>query len=422
MSTLVIAEKAYPQLFKNRLIDMSKIKSNYKKVFNKYGYNDTSKIIVLEELSEHIKTNVIKIKDITKYLISNITNTEISMHNKALYRTFFFRNESYILIPYINDKSEDFINFNNIYISEENTISGTYSTVYLSISSQLNNKMVLLDYVLKLTLYENKNSYRVLYDEFIANIIHYILYKSSKKSKSIVKIIEFGIIKKPYKGVYSILEKCDYDLHYYLKYKNIEYLNDLNRLIVFMINILIGVQYLHNINYTHLDLKPHNFLIKIKNKNLVIKLTDFGFLKRIGDTNIIPGTQYYADPRICKNQKSPFIKADKMMDIFSLGIIFIDIILILVNKNYFYRCPLLERNEFDKLEMREHYYSDIYEKKNFNSDVIKIKDIYSKINEKNNKLRNELCDINLKMISNIDTRYKNINTVISDLLKLKKKL
>ena len=143
MSTLVIAEKAYPQLFKNRLINMSKMKSNYKKIFNKYGYNDTSKIIVLEELSEHIKTNIIKIKDITKYLIGNITNTEITMHNKALYRTFFFRNNNYILIPYVNDKSEGFINFNNIYISEENTISGTYSTVYLSISSQLNNKMVL---------------------------------------------------------------------------------------------------------------------------------------------------------------------------------------------------------------------------------------------------------------------------------------
>ena len=422
MSTLVIAEKAYPQLFKNRLIDMSKMKNNYKKIFNKYGYNDTSKIIVLEELSEYIKTSIIKIKDITKYLIKNITNTKISMHNKALYRTFLFRNNNYILIPYINDNSEDFINFNNIYISEENTISGTYSTVYLSISSKLNNKMVLLDYVLKLTLYENKDSYKVLYDEFIANIIHYILYKSSKKSKSIVKIIEFGIIKKPYKGVYSILEKCDYDLHYYLKYKNLEYLNDLNRLIIFMINILIGVQYLHNINYTHLDLKPHNFLIKIKNKNLVIKLTDFGFLKRIGDTYVIPGTQYYSDPRICKNEKSSSIKADKMMDIFSLGIIFIDIILILVNKNYFYRCPLLEQNEFDKLEMRENYYTDKYEKKNFNSDIVKIKNIYSKLNEKNNKLINELCDINLKMISDIDKRYKNINIIISDLLKLKNKL
>ena len=32
------------------------------------------------------------------------------------------------------------------------------------------------------------------------------------------------MVKKPYRGVYSILEKCNFDLNYYIKYKNIDIL------------------------------------------------------------------------------------------------------------------------------------------------------------------------------------------------------
>ena len=81
-----------------------------------------------------------------------------------------------------------------------------------------------------------------------------------------------------------------------------------------MINILIGVQYLHNINYTHLDLKPHNFLIKIKNKNLVIKLTDFGLIEKNGSKSHTIQTRYYRAPEIILG-----LNYDYTCDYWSLG-------------------------------------------------------------------------------------------------------
>jgi serine/threonine protein kinase len=87
------------------------------------------------------------------------------------------------------------------------------------------------------------------------------------------------MVKNPYRGVYSILEKCNFDLNYYIKYKNINYLKDFKKLIKFMCNILYGVKYLHDIKYLHLDIKLPNYLIKLENKVLLIKLTDFGFAK-----------------------------------------------------------------------------------------------------------------------------------------------
>ena len=419
---IISVKKDYPELLKNTLIERSIIKSEYKKIINKFGYNDISKAIVLEELSNHIKTNILKVDNISKYLLNDILNKKISKETKAIYRTFRFREIDYILIPFLISSNDIFLNFNDIYISDTNTQNGAYSTIYLSLSHKINNKLIPLDFVFKITLIHIKNKNTSLYDEFIANIINYYLCKITKQSKSIVKITEFGMVKKPYRGVYSILEKCDFDLNYYIKYKNIDYLKDFKKLIKFMVNILSGVKYLHDIKYLHLDIKLPNYLVKIENKNLLIKLTDFGFAKRIGDKNILPGTLFYADPRIVLNNNLKQMAGDKMMDIFSLGIIFIEIIIKLTNNNYFYVCPLLKNNEYNKLFMREKYYETTYKNNNFESDSVKIKNMYSNINKSNTNISEQLCDINLKMISDTRHRYKNIDSIILDLIKIKNEL
>ena len=420
--SIISVKKDYPELLKNTLIERSIIKSEYKKIINKFGYNDISKAIVLEELSNHIKTNILKIDNISKYLLNDILNKKISKETKAIYRTFRFREIDYILIPFLINSNDIFLNFNDIYISDKNTQNGAYSTIYLSLSNKVNNKLMPLDYVFKITLIHIKNKNTSLYDEFIANIINYYLCKITKQSKSIVKIIEFGMVKKPYRGVYSILEKCNFDLNYYIKYKNIDYLKDLKKLIKFMVNILSGVKYLHDIKYLHLDIKLPNYLIKIENKNLLIKLTDFGFAKRIGDKNILPGTLFYADPRIVLNNNLKQMAGDRMMDIFSLGVIFIEIVMKLTNNNYFYVCPLLKKNEYNKLFMREKYYETTYQNNNFDSDSVKIKNMYSNINKSNTNLSQQLCDINLKMICDTRHRYKNVDSIILDLMKIKNEL
>jgi serine/threonine protein kinase len=230
------------------------------------------------------------------------------------------------------------------------------------------------------------------------------------------------MVKKPYRGVYSILEKCNFDLNYYIKYKNIVYLKDFKKLIKFMVNILYGVKYLHDIKYLHLDIKLPNYLVKIENKNLLIKLTDFGFAKRIGEKNILPGTLFYADPRIVLNNNLKQLAGDKMMDIFSLGIIFIEIVMKLANNSYFYVCPLLKKNEYNKLFMREKYYETTYKNNNFDSDSIKIKNMYLNINKLNTNISQQLCDINLKMICDTRHRYKNVDSIILDLMKIKNEL
>ncbi len=423
--SIISVKKEYPELLKNTLIERSIVKSQYKKIINKYGYNDISKAIVLEELSNHIKTNVLKINNISKYLLNNVLNKKISKETKAIYRTFRFQEMDYILIPFLINTKYNFLNFNDIYISDKNTKDGSYSTIYLSLSKKVNNKLMPLDYVFKITLAHIKNKNTSLYDEFIANIINYYLCKLTIYSNSIVKIVEFGMVKNPYRGVYSILEKCNYDLSYYINYKNIDYLKDFKKLIKFMINILLGVKYLHDIKYLHLDIKLQNYLIKIENKNLLIKLTDFGFAKRIGEKNILPGTLFYADPRIVLNDNLREMRGDGMMDIFSLGIIFIELILKLNNKKYFYLCPFLKNNEYNKLFMREQYYENTYKDNNFESDVVKIKNLYKNINNSNklNKTISEkLCNINLKMICDIKHRYKNIDSIILDLMKIKNEL
>ena len=420
--SIISVKKDYPELLKNTLIQRSIIKSEYKKIINKFGYNDISKAIVLEELSNHIKTNILKVDNISKYLLNDILNKKISKETKAIYRTFRFREIDYILIPFLISSNDIFLNFNDIYISDTNTQNGAYSTIYLSLSHKINNKLIPLDFVFKITLIHIKNKNTSLYDEFIANIINYYLCKITKQSKSIVKITEFGMVKKPYRGVYSILEKCNFDLNYYIKYKNIDYLKDFKKLIKFMVNILSGVKYLHDIKYLHLDIKLPNYLVKIENKNLLIKLTDFGFAKRIGDKNILPGTLFYADPRIVLNNNLKQMAGDKMMDIFSLGIIFIEIIIKLTNNNYFYVCPLLKNNEYNKLFMREKYYETTYKNNNFESDSVKIKNMYSNINKSNTNISKQLCDINLKMICDTRHRYKNVDSIILDLMKIKNEL
>jgi hypothetical protein len=77
--------------------------------------------------------------------------------------------------------------------------------------------------------------------------------------------------------------------------------------------------------------------------------------------------------------------------------------------------------------MREKYYETTYKSNNFESDSVKIKNMYSKINKSNtNKLNTnisqQLCDINLKMICDTRHRYKNIDSIILDLMKIKNEL
>ena len=45
-----------------------------------------------------------------------------------------------------------------------------------------------------------------------------------------------------------------------------------------------GIRYIHKLGYVHRDLKPENILIDARDpENPIVKITDFGFAKKIED-------------------------------------------------------------------------------------------------------------------------------------------
>lgn len=88
-----------------------------------------------------------------------------------------------------------------------------------------------------------------------------------------------------------------------------------------IIQIIEGLQYLHNHGLVHRDLKPENFLVTKSNHK--IKICDFGSAARIKDggfdTEEICGSEEYNAPEITMGK--PGDKYDGMKaDVFSLAI------------------------------------------------------------------------------------------------------
>jgi calcium-dependent protein kinase len=85
--------------------------------------------------------------------------------------------------------------------------------------------------------------------------------------------------------------------------------------------ILLGLNYMHKKNMIHRDIKPENILLQNDSlKNIVVKITDFGFAKCFdpseGQLHQTLGSPLYMAPEIVK--KIPY---DQKVDIWSLGII-----------------------------------------------------------------------------------------------------
>ncbi|KID91208.1 checkpoint kinase 2-like protein [Metarhizium guizhouense ARSEF 977] len=81
-----------------------------------------------------------------------------------------------------------------------------------------------------------------------------------------------------------------------------------------------GIKYLHERNIVHRDIKPENILLV--DKNLHVKLADFGLAKIIGEesfTTTLCGTPSYVAPEILADSKQR--KYTKAVDIWSLGVV-----------------------------------------------------------------------------------------------------
>ncbi|XP_045153438.1 MAP kinase-activated protein kinase 3 isoform X2 [Echinops telfairi] len=79
-----------------------------------------------------------------------------------------------------------------------------------------------------------------------------------------------------------------------------------------------AVQFLHSQNIAHRDVKPENLLYTSKEKDAVLKLTDFGFAKETTQNALQTPcyTPYYVAPEVLGPEKY-----DKSCDMWSLGVI-----------------------------------------------------------------------------------------------------
>jgi serine/threonine-protein kinase Chk2 len=86
--------------------------------------------------------------------------------------------------------------------------------------------------------------------------------------------------------------------------------------------MLIAVKYLHDRNITHRDLKPENILLSSEANETLIKVTDFGVSRFVGETSLMKtlcGTPTYLAPEVLTS--AGMAGYSKAVDCWSLGVI-----------------------------------------------------------------------------------------------------
>lgn len=118
--------------------------------------------------------------------------------------------------------------------------------------------------------------------------------------------------------IFIIMEFCEKgDLRKFLKKRPLKE-QHVKKLMIQLVN---GMQYMHNNNIYHRDLKPQNILI---DKYYNLKITDFGLAKDEEENPLfktICGSPMYMAPEIMK-----YKKYDKKADLWSLGVIFYELL------------------------------------------------------------------------------------------------
>lgn len=88
-----------------------------------------------------------------------------------------------------------------------------------------------------------------------------------------------------------------------------------------MVQLCLGMQYVHDHGIIHRDIKPDNLFYLPDGS---IKISDFGISSHVGEassSDAIPGTIYYTAPEILRGN-NPCIQSD----IFSMGVLFFEIL------------------------------------------------------------------------------------------------
>jgi serine/threonine protein kinase len=274
-------------------INMKKINNN-QELLNISNYNN-------------IKKNNIYNKDLIYRLkifnTSNIIKQEKSILQSRSYYPIL--QSTYIQnISIYNFKLEKTYSNENMVLLNE----GSFSKVY-----KLNDKIII-----KFIKYINNDI-----DILELKSILFNFYLQGISTEYICKIYEYGI--KSDKYIYSIIEYCGENLLQLPNILNFQELNKTNLLLLLNIFIqcILAVNFIHSLEFVHLDIKPENLLIHFNclTKEFNIKIIDFGTFDKIG--NII---KYIKGTIINKLIKKNILNKNVYTftyDIYSLGQTFI---------------------------------------------------------------------------------------------------
>ena len=150
------------------------------------------------------------------------------------------------------------------------------------------------------------------------------------KSENSVSVIEEIEVKDYY---YIIMDLCISNLEEHIKMRKNPISIEEIRYILIQLNNVFRI--MNSENLTHRDLKPQNILIS--NQRLdktIIKLSDYGCSKEVGDTNTFTGTILTIAPEIIEGKEKDISKSD----LWSLGVI--------IYYMYFKKYPYIGNNEY----------------------------------------------------------------------------
>ena len=248
-----------------------------------------------------------------KFKIKHLLNTLLIDNNvKTITNKIIENDDKNNIIIYSKKKKNLENNYSNNFIELENIGNGSYGSVYKVYHKYEKNL-----YAIKKVHITNE----LLKDNF--DIFREIQLFSKLNHKNIVRYYSSWLDDSDNKPtLYIQMELCESTFRDYLN--NIRQDENIEKRIFYFTQIVEGIKYLHDNDIIHRDIKPSNILFI----DDTVKICDFGLAKNVNSTsNIINGssevgTSFYRAPEI-----DTHIYNNKI-DVYSLGIILIELLLI----------------------------------------------------------------------------------------------